>query len=235
MKQHSLLDGRRLLLLTTNELRNNRKPIIIAAATILVFWTLFSYGGAVTPALYTFILYIGGFIMTSRAFKELHDPELAYHYLTLPCSNLERFLSKWFITSIGYALGLIGLAYLYNLGHITIGFGLFRHAPNLLTAFDLSLWQSITNYMILHSIVFLGAVVFKRYCLLKSALFIGCLLLVLSYFTASISLHFIPLWTPATLQNIGTAAQTFGTAFWIVLAPFCWIVTYLRIKECEIN
>jgi hypothetical protein len=235
MKHNSLFDIGRFNQLVTNDLRINQKPIMIAAAVILVFWALISLGGPITNTVYAFTLYIGGFILTSRSFKELHNSELAYHYLTLPCSNLERFLSKWLITSIGYALALVALVYLFTTMHTALIFVLWHKAPVSTSIFDPTLWQTIGTYIVLHSMVFLGAVFFKRYCLLKTALFLGCLMLTLSYFVGYTTLHLYPYWVSTAVANFDPIVKLVSISFWFVLAPFCWAVTYVRISEYEIN
>ncbi|HEY9595189.1 MAG TPA: hypothetical protein VHE79_11965, partial [Spirochaetia bacterium] len=51
------------------------------------------------------ILFIGGFIVTSFAFREVWQPGGGIFYLTIPGSILEKFLSKLLVTSIGFAIG----------------------------------------------------------------------------------------------------------------------------------
>ncbi len=238
MSQFIHFDINRFKQLVANDLRINLKIIAISVAVIIVFWTLLSLGngGAVSQSLFGFVLYVGGFVMTSRSFKELHDSEQAYHYLTLPCSNFERFLSKWIITSVGYAIALLGLFWIFSVLSMVIHYAIFSHMTPIINIFDPLFWQSIKTYIILHSIVFLGAVVFKRYSLLKTALFIGCLILGFTVFTGSISFHFFSLWTPyaVQIQNFGALVTFILNILWLAIAPFCWIVAYFRIKEYEI-
>ncbi len=229
---------KRLNRLIINDLKINSKVIFISIAAVFVFWTLLSLGsgGVLSLSLYTFVLYVGGFVMTSRSFKELHNSEIAYHYLTLPCSNLERFLSKWVITSVGYAIALLALFLIYNVLQIVIHYILFSHGIPFINIFDPVLLRSMGTYIILHSIVFLGAVVFKRYSLLKTALFVGCLMLVFTIFTGSISFRLFSLWAPyaVQIQNVGVLVSFVLNVLWLAIAPFCWIVTFNRIKEYEI-
>lgn len=235
MKHHAFFNPRRLLQLLTNDLRINQRPMLIAAATILVFWTLLTLVGNISPSLYIFVLYIGGFIVTSRAFRELHDPELAYHYLTLPCSNFERFLSKWLITSVGYAIALLALFYLFITLRMALDLTLFHRVVEPFNLVDLRLVTSIGTYVVLHSMVFLGAVLFKRHALLKTSFFFGCLTLILFMTIGWLGMHFFPYWDPNALHNLTPLPKIAHFLFWIALAPFFWVVTYLRIAEYEIN
>lgn len=235
MKHHAFFNPRRLLQLLRNDLRINQRPMLIAAATILVFWTLLTLVGNLSPSLYIFVLYFGGFIVTSRAFKELHDPELAYHYLTLPCSNFERFLSKWLTTSIGYAVALLGLFYVFIA--LRTGFGMFllHRVTEPFDLFNFRLLNSLGVYIVLHSMVFLGAVLFKRHALLKTSFFFGSLTLILFMTIGWLGIHFFPYWDPNALHNLTPLPKIAHFLFWIALAPFFWFVTYLRIAEYEIN
>lgn len=167
MEQSSIFSLRRFIRLMLNDLLANKKALLIAALSVFAYWstqdprvlvranTLSSLAGqdfAVLNSsgfLFGIALFFAGFILTSRSFRELHRTELAYHYLTLPCSNFERFLSKFLITSVGYVTALLGLFFVHNIIH---GF----------TVFDSRLWV-IGYYMVLHSWVLLGAALFKRY------------------------------------------------------------------------
>lgn len=235
MKHHPFFDPRRLLQLLTNDLRINQKPMLIAAATLLVFWTLLTFMGNISPSLYLFVLYVGGFLVTSRAFKELHDPELAYHYLTLPCSNFERFLSKWLTTSVGYAIALLGLFYVFIAIHTVLDMFLLHRVIDPFPLFNFRLLNSLGVYIVLHSMVFLGAVLFKRHALLKTSFFFGCLALILFMTIGWLGMHFFPYWDPNALHSLTPLAKITHFLFWIALAPFFWVVTYLRIAEYEIN
>ncbi len=238
MSKNKFFDMKRFNRLVLNDLKINSKIILISIAAVFVFWTLLSFGdgGVLSRSLYTFVLYVGGFVITSRSFNDLHNSERAYHYLTLPCSNFERFLSKWIMTSIGYSFALLGLFSLYNLLKMGLHYALFSHHIPLINIFDPALWQSIETYIILHSIVFLGAVVFKRYSLIKTALSLGCLMLIFTVLTGSISFHFFSLWTPyaVQIQDFSAIVTLVLNILWLSIAPFCWLVTYNRIKEYEI-
>lgn len=235
MKTDNFLNLSRLKQLLINDIRINRKPILIAAALILVYWTLRSFLSLPSLNHYFFVLFVGGFILTSHAFKDLHQTELAYSYLTLPCSNFERFLSKWLLTSVGYALGLLALFYIFVIARMGLNFAIFHNDFTLPDLFNTTFLHSLSNYIVLHSIVFLGAVVFRRYCLLKTALSVGCIFLVFGYITTLVGLKFYAFWEPVMMQNLTYLVHVAYFSFWAVLAPFCWIVTYLRINEAEIN
>ncbi len=239
MSQSNFFDINRFTRLVINDVKINSRVMLISIAVSIVFWTLYSFGnaGLLDPSLYSTVLFIGGLMMTSRSFKDLHAPEVAYHYLTLPCSNFERFFSKWVVTSIGYAVALLILFCFYSVLIMAAHYTLFSHATPIVNLFDSFYWHSIKTYMVLHSIVFLGSIVFKRYCLLKTSLFIGCLFFVTGLFAGSISFHLFSLWTPFAVQitNFDSLVKIGFTLFWLAIAPFCWVVTYYRLKEYELG
>lgn len=236
MKQHNVLDISRFKQLLINDIRVNKKTMLVAAATIVVYWILLTIPGSPSWLLYNnIVLFLGGFILTSQCFKELHNTELAYHYLTLPCTNFERFLSKWFLTSVGYAIGLMVLFYLFSLFCMGYNLVLFQNLITLPSLFEPAIWHQVGTYIVLQSIVLLGAVVFKRYSLLKTALTLGCIFLTLSLVAWTVGIKLFPYWMPSAVQNFDIFKTITGILFWAVLAPFCWAVTYLRISEYEIN
>src|SRR5579872_5309262 len=90
----------RLFRLIGNDLSLHKKTILLSAIALLIFFSLFAFS-------YFFVLYVGGLTLTSMAFYDVHDKQKAHLFLMLPCSNLERWLSKWFLTSIGYIVGTL--------------------------------------------------------------------------------------------------------------------------------
>lgn len=228
------LNLNRLGHLILNDLRLNKKMILIVALTLIVFFALMPFHVTGTASVYFAILYIGGFIITSSAFNDLHQYPKAYLSLMLPCSNLERFLSKWLLTSIGYALGVLIIYYLFSLISVAVNILLIHRTIYPLDILQPTLWIGIGKYIILQSIVLLGAITFKRYALIKTALAIGCFFLALGFLSTIIAWIFFPNYFPAwtLLSNAITGSYFF---FWIILAPFCWYITYLRITEYELS
>lgn len=230
----NLFEGRRLLQLMLNDLRINQKIITISIGLILVFWVLMIRQSIPAIVYYQFVLYVGGFSLTSVAFKELHNSELAYQYLTLPCSNFERFLSKLLLTSLVYALALLALYTGFVVLHYTLSMISLNHYDFLDAFIGLS-WQSIAKYIVLDAVVLLGAAFFKRHVIIKTLLSVFSILTVFSIATGSLSLQLYPFWVPGVLQHADGLSQLVFYSFWIALAPFCWLVTYQRIRECEIK
>lgn len=227
---------KRLLQLTSNELRLYSKTILIVAATVAVFLTLLPFEASAGTSTYFVILYVGGFIITSFAFNDLHDRRKAHLFLMLPCTNLEKFLSKWLLTTLGYAMGLLLLCCIFSLLSMVINFLLLKSVVPFFDILQSGLWIGIGKYIILQSIVLLGAIIFKKYVLIKTALFIGCLLLLISIFSIMAAWVFCHDCVFSGLSSVMQMIFKGGHfLFWIVLAPFCWYITYLRLTESELR
>ena len=229
----NILNIHRLLQLMLNDIRLHAKTILITAATIVVLFALLPFHVTGNSSAYLLILYVGGFIVTGFAFNELHDRSRAHFYLMLPCSNSERFLSKWLLTSLGYAFGVLIIYYLFSLLSVAVNMFLFNRHVNLFDISQPNLWIEIGKYIILQSIILLGAITFKRFVLIKTALVLGCFLLVLSLLIGSVAWIFCPQCSQGWFL-FSTLMKGEYFIFWIILAPFCWIVTYLRLTESEL-
>ena len=106
------LSIRRLGLLLRRDFSAGYKSVIIAMAAVggVVFLVtvVTAFGrqlGGMHRSLYLPLLFIGGYIVTSLTFKELHLNGQSVFYLALPGSSLEKFVSKLMVTSVGYAFG----------------------------------------------------------------------------------------------------------------------------------
>jgi hypothetical protein len=224
---------KRLYNLILIELKSNAKSILIVSATIIVFLALLPFVKASNEDTYFTILYLGGFIVTSRIFNDLHDPVRAPLFLMLPCSNLERFLSKWFLSSIGYALGTLLVFYLFSLSSALLNLFIYKHPLAIMHG---SLWIGIWKYSILQSLVLLGAITFKKYSLLKTTLVLACIFLAFTVFSFFVTLFiFLPSHLPQGAAMVETSLTGGNFIFWIIMAPICWYITYLRLSEYELR
>jgi hypothetical protein len=231
---HDTFNLRRFSHLLLNDVRYHLKTTLVVAATLIVLFALLPFHTTTGTAVYFMILYTGGFIITSFAFKDLHDPQRAYLALMLPCSNLERFLTKWFLTSLGYALAVLFIYYLFSLLSFTVNTFIYHQQFPLLNILNPALWLGIAKYIIIQSIILLGAIVFKRSALLKTLLCIGLFFIGLSLLSVLIAWIFCP----TCLQQgmtfyLSTENQHF--ILWLIAAPLCWIITYLRLTEFELK
>ena len=232
----NVLNLPRLLRLIKIDLVISKKTILVTTATLIVILALLPFHITATTTTYFFILYTGGFIITSYAFSAMHDRRKSIHYLTLPCSNLERFLSKWCVTTLVYALSLLVLYTIFSWISLGMNLWIFNHPLHIFSLANPDLWWGIGKYIILQSLVLLGAAYFKNNVLLKTALTLGCLFILVAITLMLTAWIFCPhCFAMGFTHSLVLSVHGTYFIFWIVLAPFCWLMTYLRIADSEIK
>lgn len=224
---NNTFDFTRLIQLMKADLWLQRKTILIVAVTLLVVLALLPFTFANTGAAYLGILYIGCFVITSLAFKDLHDRDKAHTYLLLPCSHLEKFISKWFLTSIAYIVATLILFYGFLFLSAAINKAMYGGGIYILGPIQPGFITSMTKYVALQSIILLGATIFKRNVLLKTILVVAGVLLTINLLKV--------LFAGSLIAAISNPINTVGPMFWVVLALFFLYVTYLRITETELK
>lgn len=191
---------------------------------------------------YAVTLIIGGFVLSSLCFNDLSNTLRSSNYLTLPASTLEKFISMWFLSSIGWIALYSFTYYSYTLAIEPIGLMIDSNMKfevfDPLGDFAIS---TIKYYFVLQALFLVGAAHFKGYVFPKMAFTI-----ILAAIVAGTLFYFImgdfmqddhecfsqmnPLiGKPA--YKIWLLAQW---AFWWLLAPFCWVMTYLGLKDREV-
>jgi hypothetical protein len=256
MKIDEMFNVRRFLLLCRSDFYFNIKPLLISAGaigSILFMVTFFSaHSSRLWPIhviFYPLTLFIGGFFFTSIGFREIHNRDTSYSYLTLPVSNLERFFCKFLMTTLGYVvLSLLFYFCITALASVISSF-VFTKTHALFSPNNNIIWLLIRIYIVTHSVIFFGSVYFKSLHLFKTllALFILAIslkiVLALSFRIIYFD-YFTGLFFPAPGMNINfdflemslfdiksTAEHIIKFVFWFTIAPFFWGLTYLRLKE----
>ena len=168
-----------------NDLQQQWKKVWIASlalagvALIAYLTNLAPRGGPpeIYVVLYPVILWSGGLLFTSMIFADLHHPLQRFHYLTLPCSNLERFLSRYLLTGpllVLYVL-VTYAAFDFIASIVASGLTVLSAAP--FAPLDPRIVEVTTQYLQLHALMLLGAIFFRSYALPKSLIagaVIGC-------------------------------------------------------------
>jgi hypothetical protein len=192
---------------------------------------------------YASSLILGGCIFSSLAFNDLSSTLKRYQYLTLPVSTFEKFLCMWLLTSVGWIIVFTIAFTLYTVVGIAMGRLLFSHITFL--AFDplgeFSL-ESVKYYLISQSIFLVGAAHFKGYVFPKTLLtliIVGAVSATFIYFIMKdvfLTEHACA-GDECELVNelkVHQAWLFIKWLFWWVLAPVCWVTTYLGLKEQEV-
>jgi hypothetical protein len=189
---------------------------------------------------YAFTLLVGGFILSSLAYRDLGNPLRRNNYLMLPVSALEKFLSMWLLTSVGWIL-LYTLTYeAYTLFANSVGQLIFGHLTfesfEPLSQFAV---RTMKYYFVLHGIFLAGAAYFKGYPFPKTLLTLilfGAVCGVITYLIMN-GVFDIDYTLESNLFNGMLVCQLWKVIqwmFWWLLAPLCWVITYLGLKEQEV-
>lgn len=240
----------RFWLLLKMELSRSRKGLLMTLA--IIFGSLFILGLLLGPIIdpgmvvfehspaYAFTLLIGGFILSSLAYRDLGNPLRRYNYLTLPVSTFEKFLSMWLLTSVGWILLYTMIFTIYTLIANAIGPLLYGHLT--FESFEpLGPFASRTMryYFVLQGIFLAGAAHFRGYPFPKTLLTLvlfGAVSGTIMYFIMKGMFDFDmgPDPDPFAGMPTGQLWMVLQWLFWWLLAPLCWVVAYLGLKEQEV-
>ena len=252
MQPKNYFDGSRFWLLLKMELFKSRKGLLMIF--VISFGLLFFAGLLLDCAIekkkifdahplnYAFTLMIGGFILSSLAFNDLSDTLKRYHYLTLPASTLEKFICMWLLTSVGW-IAVFTIAYtIYTLIANAIGAVLFSQMTFLpFNPLGIYALNTMKSYFVLQGIFLVGAAYFKGYVFPKT------LFALILFFTAGGILAYFIMGEEFLNHDCGVGecaviheiishniSVVLQWIFWWLLAPTCWINTYLGLKEQEV-
>jgi hypothetical protein len=194
------------------------------------------------------VLMAGGLIFSSMAFKETHETGNDMRYLTLPCSNLEKTLSKFIMTTVCYVILSMIIYFLVTM--IAAGFTLLVFGKNhvLFNPFDRTTLRVTGIFLVIQSIFVFGSVYFKRMAFAKTILSVIGVVIILSLVSGLIyTIFHIDIFLQTGFKNFASMGPGFdpgffvdffktvpGIIFWCLLAPFFWVVTYFRLKEKEV-
>ncbi len=252
MKLKNYFNIKRFWLLLKLELFKSRKGIVMTI--VITFGMLFLIGLLfsilVVPNMivyehsgsYVFMLLTGGFILSSLAFNDLGSTLKRYNYLTLPVSAFEKFFCMWLLTSVGWII-LFTITYtFYTIIANIIGPIIFRQVEFLaFKPWNELVLHAVLYYFVLHGIFLVGAAKFKGYVFPKTLFTIiifGVVCGFIIYFIMSdmFELDSEIFEDPKALEGMAIHKIWIGLqwAFWWILAPLSWVVTYLALKEKEV-
>lgn len=191
----SQVSPRRVGQLFLRELAHGYRGLLIAAAavagSIIVIAAIGSLGrsmggapeGTITGDAYGFyfqaLLFLGGCIVSSMAFREVWHGGGGIAYLTLPGSTLEKLAVKLLLVSVGYAAGALVLitataAVSEALDRLVLGVG-----HGFFNPFTPAVGQAVVRYVVLQSFFLLGSIWFRKLAFIKTALAIMVIALAL--------------------------------------------------------
>jgi hypothetical protein len=243
--------------------------IVLSVLLLFMLIISMSYNMRTTPVLSALVpvffigMFVTGLIFTSLCFSELGNKPQGIDYLLFPASQLEKFVSTLFVSTLGFLLIYHIAFYLAYLGMDAVV--LMRrgvHIVNDLNAYlrDEPWLYTYYGWFIAQAIMLLGAAYFQKYSFIKTIfaliLFIASLYFVNTLFAylffgqrlAEWNHHFPFVGINVVLGNIpseGThAAHKFlmlpsslrdGLLFIAkyLLAPMLWALAYMRLRDKE--
>jgi hypothetical protein len=258
---------RRFAQLLLRDLAGGYKSLLVAMAAVAGSVILISaltvlgrkLAGASTgadfyPNMFVNILFLGGFIVTSFAFREVRQNGGGIFYLTLPASSLEKFASKLLATSVGYALGSLvfftaAAAVSEGVNRLIFGFGNYFFNP-----FEQGILESLGYYLIFQSVFLLGSIWWRKLAFVKTVLMLQAVAVGIAlvagvalrivfarYFRGwEIDFGTVPgmgLLIEQATAGYGPLVQIGNVVRIVVLsatAPVCWLIGWLRLREIEV-
>ncbi len=195
------------------------------------------------PYFFAFVLFVGGLVLTSLAFAELGDRRKIHGFLLLPCSALEKYLSRYVLTSWVYVAASLAE---YS-GFIVLAQGVnafFGGQPfSYSGCFNPRLVHLIIAYLVVHPVFLAGAVYFKKQAFLKTLVAIFALPFSLMGFVTVLTrilYHntiFSPdlsfRWFTGSLMHFLMVISLITRWPFLALPPLLLVIGYLRLKERE--
>lgn len=211
------------------------------------------------PDFFYSFLFVGGFIIASMAFREeMYGKDTQHAWMMIPASPLEKLTVKLLIVSIIYPLAL--LLFISGASYIIEGINLifFRAHYEVMNPFTPAVWESILHFIIFSSIFLMGSTYFRKISFLKTILSLSLFALVLGLLALLLGRiifgNFI-----TQLEFVGEQIMTYDYSgeqpmnfnissyyhafrifevigkliYWVLLAPFCWLVSWFRIREVQ--
>jgi len=257
LKTDNVFNIRRFWLLLKNDILSNYRSFLISVGAVfgvLLLINVSSVGSAdewnFHEVFFPLTLFIGGFIATSRAFNDLHHKQKSYAYVTLPASRFEKLLSKLLVTTIGYTLATAMLYYLFSVIAIVVTLPFFSMHHAAFNPFDPLILKIVAIYLITQSVFLFGALYFKSYNFIKTILTLYGINILLALFSLLVAricfgnlfahppmdfMAFESLRFQAFLAKSGDILLiVVKVIFWGLMAPFFWILSYLRLSETEV-
>jgi len=254
MTQNNIFNLQRFQLFFRRHLFLNYKGLLTAFAAIsgvlIVIAILTSIGSSIIDQKSFVVLsyvsiFLGGAIITSQSFSEMHKPEKSIHYISLPASGFEKVLSTWLHTTVIFLF--IALGFFYTSWYIASSLAFVLTNTNFvaLNLFDAGLWKILGIYFVVQPVFFLGAIYFKGYNFLKTLLALFVIMVFQSMFQSLVSLLVFkqvlfnsPNWDGTSWTGTdfmeNTLLPIIKVIGFYVLPAFLLVVSYIRFNEREV-
>ena len=258
MQTESFFQPLRVFLMIRNILVLNRTAIAVTTAavgSILMLASLLDAMGqcqsGLHPKLFLLVLFLGGILVTSRSFKELHDPIKGLPWLLLPASLLEKTMARILLTTVVLIAGSMLFFFIFSLVSEGVNVLLVGRRHAIFHPFDPLVLKGAMTYTAMQAPFLLGAAYFRKHALSKTTLaMLGFTVLFCLgvYLAARVifgeqfpGLASGDLFTGAgygaawdKVSGLGRAAVvTTKVIFWLALPLVSYTTCYFRLKETE--
>lgn len=241
----------RLFLLIKRQILLNKKMILISGGAItgILFFLYFisTYNGVHNnmfhAVAYPIALFIGGYVISGYAFTDLKNVGRSFVFLTLPASTLEKYLSMFILTTIGWVLSISIIYYIFSLLVDGLGILILQNEYTPFNIFTDKLLRSIGVYLVTQSVFFLGSAYFRKNALFKTILALFVYGFAISIIVGILIRIFAKDLVTENNQLVENYMNTqfmddlmpgIKNVFWYVTAPVFWVVAYFKLKETEI-
>ncbi|SEN09170.1 hypothetical protein SAMN05192574_102426 [Mucilaginibacter gossypiicola] len=226
--------------------------VMVLGGSFLIYMINTSLDPVFQMLLYAWLLLLGGTIFTSNIFAEYGSSKQVIATLSLPASHFEKYLVAWLYSFLilftVVTVSFYGvMAFLINIKHFP------QQRPELINLLQKPgalefpiLFIVLVLYALLHSIVFYGAIHFKKLHFIKTAFsfFIGIAVMMFgNKLLYDLLLHKdaiagLPFTNVAYMEkgrviviNLTDNKEFYALIMYMVLALMFWIAAYFRLKE----
>ncbi len=185
--------------------------------------------------IYIILLFLGGFLVTSSMFKDLHDKSKNIYWLTLPGSTLEKVISRILISSILFVFLLTTLYPLFATLSELFNQMLFGSRHEFFNPFTKKVLKLIPYFFVIQSIFFAGACTFRKHPFAKTLLSIALILIIISLIFSLLYRVLIG-GSVVEIDEISKFQKNFAKIlFWGGVAPFFYVFSYFKLSEKEVR
>ncbi len=118
------------------------------------------------------LLFIGGFVVTSLAFREIGQNGGGIFYLTLPGSIFEKFTTKLLVTAVGFGVGVTLFFSLAAAAAEGLSLLVFGVGHGFFNPLDARVLHDVLIYIPAQSVVLLGSIWFRKLALVRTAFWV---------------------------------------------------------------
>ncbi|HKG05218.1 MAG TPA: hypothetical protein VKB19_02100 [Pedobacter sp.] len=202
-------------------------------------------------AIFVFPYLLSGLIFTSMVFADYGDRKRSVSVMTLPASNLEKYLVAWLYSFVIFQLMFLIAFYAIDYSLLVFYQDQNKGKIELLNffSFGYGFWRIFFAYAFLHSISFFGAVFFNKNHFIKTMLAvfaIGFLFMLLNKPIANLVFGFEVVKAPPFSEAIifenkleykvavGKSAQIAVDYVLLAVILAMWTAAYFKLKEKEV-